>query len=81
MTTTYTVRFNKNWYREPVTNKASCKWEVIELFDGEFSAVCTSFATKDEALESARIRQADEDAGVTENGIPTDPTIRAAMLR
>lgn len=73
MTTTFKVRENKNWYRANVSNKAEGRYEVLEFEDGEYAATTGySSSSKAEAQRAAADLQADEDAGVTINGLPAD---------
>ena len=71
--TTFKVRENKNWYRANVTNKAECRYEVVQFDDGEYAATTGySSSSKAEAQAAADDAQIDEDAGVTINGMRAD---------
>jgi ribosomal protein S9 len=73
MATTFKVRENKNWYRENVSNKEECRWEVVQFDDGKYAAT-TGYSSSDKtkAQAAARDMQADEDAGVTIGGMAAD---------
>jgi hypothetical protein len=73
MPITFKVRKNPDWYRDRRTNKAESRYEVA-MYDGRELAAITGYSSssREEAQVRAAEMQADEDAGLTINGISAD---------
>lgn len=73
MATTFKVRENKDYYKQPYTNRHELRYEIV-MMDGRKEAATMGYtsSSRAEAEERAAEMQADEDAGVTIDGMLAD---------